>query len=114
MRGTATVAGILSGSAAPMSGTEGTALNNVQVASFSTVFTADTAATFTATIDWGDGSGSAGAITGSAGNFGVGGSHTYADEGTFNFTVTVTNDARGATPLALQEKARAHSPLLNF
>jgi hypothetical protein len=60
------------------SATEGTALNNVQVATF-----ADTSAgthIYTANINWGDGSSSAGTVSGSGPSFTVTGSHTYTDE----------------------------------
>src|SRR5262249_46356993 len=54
---------------APFSGT---------VATFTTPDTIDGPASFTATITWGDGSTSAGVISGSGGTFTVSGSHTYA------------------------------------
>jgi PKD repeat protein len=59
--------------------------------------TSHTAATFTATISWGDGATSAGTITGASGAFTVAGTHTYATTGTFNVTVSITNTASGAT-----------------
>ena len=48
------------------------------------------AADYTATIDWGDGSSSTGTIGGSAGSFTVSGTHTYADETTTPLTLTIT------------------------
>jgi hypothetical protein len=49
-----------------------------------------TASSYTATIDWGDGSRSAGAIApGSGGTFVVTGSHAYAAAGTYSAQVTV-------------------------
>ncbi len=68
---------------------EGSSYNG-PVATFSDVNTARTAADFTATIVWGDAASSAGAIVGSSGSFTVFGTHTYADEGSFSYTVTVT------------------------
>jgi large repetitive protein len=47
------------------------------VASFTDPDTLTTAADFTATINWGDGTTSAGTVTGSAGSFLVQGTHTY-------------------------------------
>jgi hypothetical protein len=44
---------------------------------------------FTAMINWGDGSSSAGTVTGFGGEFVVSGSHTYAATGEFTVTVTV-------------------------
>jgi CSLREA domain-containing protein len=64
---------------APFSGT---------VVTFTTPDTIDGPGSFTATITWGDGSTSAGAISGSGGAFTVSGTHTYADP--VNKTVRVT------------------------
>ena len=63
------------------------------VASFTDSDSSQTsAANFTATIAWGDGTSSAGTITSGA-TFGVAGTHTYADEGSFTVTITVTDSA---------------------
>ena len=51
---------------------------------------------FTAAIDWGDGTTSAGTVTGGAGSFTVSSSHTYADEGSFTVKATLTDDAPGS------------------
>jgi PKD domain len=51
---------------------------------------------FTATIDWGDGATSAGAVTGGGGSYTVAGSHTYATTGYFDVGVTV-DDVGGST-----------------
>jgi hypothetical protein len=67
---------------APFSGT---------VATFTTADTLDGATSFIATITWGDGSTSAGTITGRAGSFSVSGSHTYADAGSETVTVQVSH-----------------------
>ncbi len=49
-----------------------------------------TADEFTATIDWGDGTTSAGTVAANAdGSFGVSGTHTYAEEGSYPVTVSV-------------------------
>jgi PKD repeat protein len=49
--------------------------------------------THTATINWGDGSSvETGTVTGSAGNGQVSGTHTYADNGTYTATLSVTDD----------------------
>lgn len=53
------------------------------------------ASDFNTTIDWGDGSTSTGTlqpVSGQPGTFDVVGSHTYADFGTFNMTVTAVDD----------------------
>lgn len=51
---------------------------------------AQPASAFGATIDWGDGTSSAGVVTGGSVSYAVLGSHTYADEGAFPVTVTLT------------------------
>jgi hypothetical protein len=91
-------ADVLSGTASSITGTEGTSFSG-QVATFNdSGFPGNTASDFTATIDWGDGTTDTGApvtVTGGAGLFAVSGTHTYADEGNFTVTVTLTDDAPG-------------------
>jgi|GEM_PF-3048825 len=66
------------------------------VATFADSDPGGTAADYTATIDWGDGSPpSPGAVTASGVGFAVGGSHTYASAGAHTATVTIA-DAGGA------------------
>src|SRR5262249_27167396 len=48
---------------------------------------------YAASIDWGDGSSSAGTISSSGGLFTVQGDHRYADEGSYPITVSVAHDA---------------------
>jgi len=97
---TAHVANGLSVNAVNLSAAEGAAFNGT-VATFSDADTSKTPASFTATINWGDGTTTAGTITGGSGSFTVTGQHTYADEGSFTFTVTVTEiGAGGATASA--------------
>ncbi len=60
-----------------------------KVASFTDPDTNATAAEYSASVSWGDGSSSAGTITGGTGTFSVAGSHTYAEEGTRQVTVTL-------------------------
>ena len=61
------------------------------VATFTDADPAGTAAEYAATIDWGDGSSGPGTIAGSAAGFSVTATHTYAEEGTFAITVTITD-----------------------
>src|SRR5208337_4725856 len=73
---------------------EGSAVSG-PVASFTDSNATDTASQLSATITWGDGSTSAGVVTGSAGAFSVAAAagHAYAAEGTFATSVIVTNSA---------------------
>jgi PKD repeat protein len=81
----------ITASGTSISSTEGSAFAGT-VASFTDPNTAATAAEYSASIDWGDGSAAtAGTISGSGGNFTVSGSHTYAEEGTYTVSVTITD-----------------------
>ena len=74
--------------------TEGAALpNTTEVASFTDSSTIDAAGVFTASIDWGDGTTTAGTVSGADGSFIVSGGHTYAEEGSYPLGVTVTDTA---------------------
>jgi hypothetical protein len=57
------------------------------------------ASDYSVTINWGDGSASAGTVTAAPGGFRVMGTHTYAAAGTFLTTVSIA-DAGGATTVA--------------
>ena len=73
---------------------------NGQVASFTDGNPLATAADFTATISWGDGTtASAGTVTGRNGSFTVTGTHTYATIGSYATTITVT-DSGGSSAVA--------------
>jgi len=86
---------VITASPVDFSATEGTAFNDA-VATFSDDNPNATPADFTASIDWGDGSSpSAGTIFASSAAFAVTGMHTYADEGTFTATVTISDVSPG-------------------
>jgi len=94
--GTATVgeSDVLVGTGLTIAATQGIAFNGA-VATFSDTNTLNTASDFTATINWGDASTTAGVVSGGSGTFTVSGSHTYTSAGTFPLTVTLTDDAPG-------------------
>ena len=71
---------------------------------------AGVASDYSATIDWGDATSSAGTVTAASGGFTVQASHTYADEGTYAVTVTVTS-AGGSTASATGHAVVADAPL---
>ncbi len=67
---------------------------------------ADAAASDTATIDWGDGSSSAGTITSlGGGKYSVSASHTYADEGTPTVTVSIADPDDPGGPATASDTA---------
>ena len=87
----AVVGATLAATVALTAATEHVALaGNTMVATFTDSNLSDLASGLTATIDWGDGTTSAGTISGSSGSFAVSGGHTYADEGSEAVSVTVT------------------------
>ncbi len=82
-------------SADNFNGDPGTAINNVQVATFTDAFTGQVASDLDVTINWGDGTSSAGTVSGGGGSFTVDGSHTYAKGGNYTFNVSVADDPPG-------------------
>jgi hypothetical protein len=89
----------LTATGVPTSATAGTAFS-ATVATFTDADPAGTPSDYTATIDWGDGGTSAGAIIDvPSGGFSVSGSHTYAAGGAYSTTVVVS-DAGGASATA--------------
>jgi hypothetical protein len=87
-------ADVLSGSPMVFSAQAGVSFSGA-VAAFTDSLTTNVAGDFTATINWGDATTSAGTITASGGSFTVSGTHTYAAPGTFSVQVTLTDDAPG-------------------
>jgi hypothetical protein len=85
---------VLSGSGLTVNSTEGQTFSGT-VATFSDVNTNAAATDFSATINWGDGSSTAGTVSGSSGHFTVSSSHTYAEEGTKVVTATLSDNAPG-------------------
>jgi hypothetical protein len=68
-------------------------LTNFRVATFTHANGVEPANAFTATINWGDGTTSAGTITLSGTTYGVTGSHTYTSTGSHTITTSVTEVA---------------------
>jgi hypothetical protein len=97
-----------SGAATPLNSFELSPLTNVTVATF-TPPGAQPASAFSATISWGDGTSSAGVVSGGNGSYAVLGSHTYTDERVFSVTVTLTGPG---TSLVLPNAAAILEQLL--
>jgi RHS repeat-associated protein len=83
--------------------------------------TAGTQETFTASIDWGDGTtptpGTVSVVEGSPGvltSGTVSGTHTYAAAGTYTVTVTVSDDDGGSGAASFTMTADASSPVTKF
>jgi hypothetical protein len=114
--------GGISGTAVPVVGYEFGAPSMVAVATFSDGDGSLPTGDFSATIDWGDGTTSAGSVSlssassgGSTPQFVVSGSHTYHDEGHFNVQVTIQQTAgtsTGATSTTVSAAATIHEQLL--
>src|SRR5262249_54183588 len=73
------------------------ALTNVVVATFSDSFTGNVTSDFTVNIDWGDGTTTAGTLSGSGGSSTASGSHTYATAGNFTITTFMGDDSPDAS-----------------
>ncbi len=82
--------------AGALTATEAVGLTNVPVATFTDPGGAEATADYSATIDWGDGTVSAGTVSLSGGAFTVGGSHAYAEDGNYGPSVTVGHEAAPA------------------
>ncbi|HEX4796685.1 MAG TPA: PKD domain-containing protein [Humisphaera sp.] len=80
-----------------ISGSEGTALSGVIVASFISNNPIATAGDFSATINWGDGHTSPGTVTLAGGVFSVSGNNTYADNGSFTISISIKDNAGQGT-----------------
>jgi uncharacterized repeat protein (TIGR01451 family) len=70
----------------------GKKVNNQGVATFTHAAGIEPISAFSATIDWGDGTTSAGTISLSKGTYSVSGSHTYASSGGHTVTTTVVEN----------------------
>ena len=68
------------------------------------------ASDFSATIDWGDGTTSAGVITDTRGAISVSGTHAYASSGQDAVTVTLTEDAPGTATATAHSTGSVQGP----
>jgi N-acetylneuraminic acid mutarotase len=84
------IGGHLTASGRTPSSSEGAGFTGT-VATFSDADENTSPANYTATIDWGDTSTSAGTVVASSGGFTISGSHAYAEEGTYSVTVSISD-----------------------
>jgi uncharacterized protein (TIGR03118 family) len=105
-------ADVFTGTGLTLFTTEGQTVSGT-LATFSDTYTANSASDFSATVIWGDGTTSVGAVSGGGANFTVSGSHLYADEGTESARVVLSDDAPGtATGTATAAVQVADAPLM--
>jgi hypothetical protein len=109
---TVTESDALSGTPVTFAALAGTSFTTT-VANFTDSYTGNTFSDFTATINWGDATTSAGSVTGGGANYAVSGTHTYAGSGTFSVTVTLSDDAPGTATAQVTSTAHVAGAGLN-
>jgi hypothetical protein len=91
--------------------TEGTALSGALVATFTDTGSTGNPGDYTVTINWGDGHSSSGGVaTNGSGGFNVTGSNTYASEGNYTATISISS-VRGATAVITNAVTVSDAPL---
>lgn len=92
----------VSATPATITGVEGHPIDSVTVATFTDPGGAEPFSNYLASINWGDGSTSPGAIVGpdAGGAFAVTSSHTYREDGQFSITVTISHETASAVKVA--------------
>ena len=104
--------GQMSSSGTTINATEGQSFTG-NVATFTEPDLSAAAGQYTATINWGDASTSAGTVTQTGpGAFSVSGSHTYAEEGTYAPTVTITDNNNSSNTTTAYSTANVADALL--
>jgi hypothetical protein len=113
--GTINLVPVVVGTPASVSAVEGTAFTSQTVASFTDSDPNATAAGFSATINWGDGSPTvSGTVSGPQGGpYTVTGGHTYTDEASDTVTVTITDLALTANTSTVQSTATVSDAALS-
>ena len=82
--------------ASTITGTEGATISNATTATFTDADPNGVVADYVASINWGDGTSSAGVISASGTSFVVKGSHAYTEEGSYTAVTTITDTDGGA------------------
>jgi len=102
----------IAASAANFSAIEGKPFD-ATVANFTTGDPLATPADFSASISWGDGGSATGTVSASGAGFAVSGGHTYAEEGSYQVTVTVTEIADASNSDAAHSVATVGDALIS-
>ena len=101
----------LTASGASIKGVEGSSTGTAAIATFTDADPYASASDFTATIDWGDGTTTAGSVVAHNGTFEVDGAHTYKDEGKYSVGVSI-KDVGGSTASAKSTATIADADVL--
>jgi hypothetical protein len=95
-----------------LSGFEGQQVNGIAATFTDATYPTNSPNDFTTTIDWGDGSTSAGTVTVQGNLFVVRGVHTYAEKGSYSISVGIKDDDSGVASATTASTATiADSPL---
>jgi uncharacterized protein (TIGR03118 family) len=89
----------LTGSGLTATASQGVAFTG-NLATFSDASSTETATAYTASINWGDGTTTAGSVSGTTGTFTVSGTHTYSDGGSFPVQVQISENSVSPSPSA--------------
>ncbi|HET6881721.1 MAG TPA: TIGR03118 family protein [Pirellulales bacterium] len=103
----------LTAAGSPVSGSEGVSFSPA-VATFTDTLGTASANDFAATINWGDGTVTAGTVSLSAGVFTVVGTHSYLDEGSFTVKTTVQDIGGTASATVQSTSSIADSDVLTL
>ncbi len=95
----------------PISGVEGTTLNNVQLGTFTDSRTVAQANQFTVNIDWGDGHKSTGTVQANGSSFKFFGTNTFLEESQYNVVVTIKDNVNASSRMATIMATIADAPL---
>lgn len=102
---------LLSSAGKALTGTEGAAISG-DIATFHDLITGETAANYTASIDWGDGTSTVGAVAPGADpdSYIVQGSHTYKTLGSYTTTIKI-DDSDGDTTTVKGSASISNAPI---
>ena len=92
-----------------LSGVVGTSVGGT-VATITDPNTSATASAYSATINWGDGTSSAGTVAGGSGSFTVTGNHAYATAGSFPISVNITSSGTSQGTATVTDSATIKPP----